>query len=114
MGCDYYYWIETVVEYKDADGEVKTFVEPVDREDYQGGYSYHWCTSHDPDFDLPPMASSSLQRDIDEYGKRYLFVNSEWKCMAGGRIRIQELCTYYKIPFDNLVAVYKRKNGYLR
>ena len=111
MGCDYYTWIEIVIEYTDPSGHPQTHVEKPDSDEYERNYDFG-TSSYDPDFDDPP--EDSLTADIRYYGKKHYMENGKWVCKEYGKQHIEELCEEHKIPFENITAVYKRKNGYRR
>jgi len=103
MGCDYNVWIETVIQYTDESGAIQTVIEG---ETPQRKYDVY---KGDPDFDLP----YTLNDEIRDYGKKVMLENGVWLCLHHGKMRIQEICYYKKIPFDSLVYVFKFKNGYM-
>jgi hypothetical protein len=111
----YYYWIETVIEYKDPISDTTSiFIEDVDRKYWERGFDYSWCCPHDPDFEEAPPEDQALRTEIENYGRKVLYETSVWKCNTDGRKRVEELCRIHDIPFDTLIFVYKRKNGKLR
>lgn len=102
MGCDYKVWIETVIQYIDESG-LQTVIEG---ETPQRKYEQY---NGDPDFDAP----YTLNDEIRDYGKKVMLENGVWFCLHAGKMRIQEICYYKKIPFDSIVSVFKFKNGYM-
>jgi hypothetical protein len=104
MGCDYYVWIDTVIQYIDSSGNQQSLIEGSER---QKRYN---IISSDPDFEK----DYTLSVEIEEYGKKVLFENGVWYCLENGKIRIQEICCEKKIPFDSIISVFKFKNGFHR
>jgi hypothetical protein len=112
MGCDYYTWIETVIEYKDVSGNLCKYIEQPEFEEYERHYIYSYEeTSYDPDFEDPPPKRNHLQEKINEFGVKVLFENNLWKCNENGKRRIIELLEENKIPFESITKVYKCMNG---
>jgi hypothetical protein len=110
MGCDYYTWIETVVEYRDTSGVLMTYIDKPEFEQFKRNYVYDdGC--YDPDFEWPP---NQLTVDIAYYGKKVLYENEIWLCIESGKQRILTLCYSQNIPIDRLETVYKVMNGYWR
>ena len=103
MGCDYYCWIETVVQYLDASGVQQSAIEGEEPKRRYVSYG-------DPDFNKP----YGLNEEIADYGKRALYENGAWVCLPSGKLRIEELCYAKKIPFAMITSVFKFKNGYWR
>ncbi len=111
MGCDYYIWLETVIEYTDADGSAKTYTE---RGEYERRYTYGDINQHlDPDFDVI-RKRCPMKEEIAEYGIRDMFRNGNWVCQPAGRERIEALCEENQISFSNVTRVFKRKGGQWR
>lgn len=103
MGSDYYFWIETVIQYFDQNGILQSVIEgDIPKRAYNNYPS-------DPDFEEIYTLNSAIR----DYGRRVLFENGKWYCLDKGKIRIQGICYKKKIPFDSLVYVFKFKNGYL-
>lgn len=103
MGCDYYSWIDTVIEYIDLSGIQQSAIDSSEKE---AKYIYYG----DSDFEKP----YDLNEEIESYGKRYLYENNTWLGLSFSKQRIQQFCTINNIPFDRLVSVFKVKNGYVR
>ena len=97
MGCDYYTWIETVIEYTTAAGTEK-YIE-------KGEPECHYIIS---DFDENPV--EELEWAVIEYGKPDLFENGQW---VADRDCIEALCEENKIPTNTITRVFKRKSGRL-
>lgn len=108
MGCDYYTWIETVIEYRDASGVLMTYIDKPEFEDYERHYDY---SSYDPDLEEKP---DPLSDRIARYGKQALFNNGAWICKEHGKQRILAVCEKQKILADGLLSVFKRMGGYWR
>ena len=104
MGCDYYIWIETVIQYIDSSGCQQSVIEG---EKPQKKYNKK---PDDPDFERV----YTLNDEIREYDKKVLFENGYWFCLNSGKIRIQDICNRKKIPFDSIFSVFKFKNGYYK
>ena len=102
MGCDYYIWIETVIQYLDADGKQQSFIEGTERE---RGYTTYF---EDPDFDEP----HDLNYQIKKYGKKPMFENGIWYCLDSGRLRIEDICLENNIKIDSIISIFKFKNGF--
>ena len=129
MGCDYYTWIETVIEYKDLSGNLRTYIDKPDFEQYERNYEYNLGNTYDPDFEDRPE-NNELDQKILFYGVKVLFENGKWLCNENGKARImgilnKEFCDMSddeseeetkndKIPVESLVKVIKRMNGYWR
>ena len=111
MGCDYYTWIETVIVWKDSSGNLVTFVEEVDFDDYKRNYDYT-SGSYDADVEDPPENPLDLDKRL--YGEKYLYCNNMWVCKEPGIQRVKGLLEKQNIPLDRLVEAYKRMNGYWR
>ena len=107
MGYDYMVWIETVVQYRDESGLIKSVIEG-DRPQRK-----HNTFMGDPDFDLDCDRPYTLNDEIRDYDRKILFQNGIWYCLPAGKIRIQGICYERKIPFDSIVQVFKFKNGFL-
>lgn len=102
MTCNYYCWIETVIQYIDEAGLKQSIIE--------GGEprQRHVNEKYDSDFET----SYGLNEEIEDYGKKVLYTNKVWYCLPRGKLRIQGICYSKKIPFDMIVDVFKFKNGY--
>lgn len=109
MGCDYYTWIETVVEYRNASGVLMTYNDKPEFEDYKRNYVYE--ESYDSDLEEP---RDQLALDIADYGKKVLYTNGTWSCTEHGKQRLTTLCTTKQIPLNSVVNIYKVMNGYWR
>lgn len=114
MGCDYYTWIETVIQYVDSSNSQKEYVEKPDRDDYKRNYDFscYSADKYDPDFDDPPQ--HPMYRDIESYGQKDMFINNTWVCKPHGKSTIEELCKDHNIPIDKLMRVFKRMDGFIR
>jgi hypothetical protein len=111
MGCDYYIWLETVIEYTDAEGAAKIYTE---RGEYERRYTYGDINQHlDPDFDVI-RKRCPMKGEIAEYGIRDMFRNGQWVCQPAGRERIEALCEENQIPVTAITRVFKRKGGHWR
>ena len=112
MGCDYYTWIETVIQYTDASGNQREYI---DKPAYEA-YDRHYCfgeVGYDPDFDAPP-GEDELMCMIREYGVKTLYADRKWLCRDHGKQRILEICCHHDIPVGSLTRVFKLMNGYWR
>jgi len=101
MGCDYYVWVETVIQYVDTDGFIKSVIEGTSP---KRGWIYYG----DTDFDKP----YGLNDVIRDYGRRVMFESGSWYCLPAGKLRVQGICYSKKIPIDSVISVFKFKNGY--
>ena len=111
MGCDYYIWLETVIEYTDADGAAKTYTE---RGEYERRYTYGDPYAHlDPDFHIIPKRDP-IKDEVAEYGIKNMFRDGDWVCQPAGRDRIERLCEENEIPISSITRVFKRKGGQWR
>jgi hypothetical protein len=111
MGCDFYTWIETVIEWKDLSENLALYIDKPDFEEYTRRYC--WRTeNYDPDFEEKP--EDELRLEIREFGTKVLFEKGNWLCKEAGKNRILYLLEQQKIPLENLVSVYKRMDGYWR
>jgi hypothetical protein len=112
MGCDYYTWIQTILEWKDTSGRMKQYIEKPEFEQYERHYIYSYEeTNYDSDFEDPPPKRNHLQEKIEEYGVKVLFEDGSWKCNENGKKRILEILNENKIPVESLTNVYKCMNG---
>ena len=109
MGCDYYTWIETVIEYRDTSGVLMTYIDKPEYEQFKRNYVYE--ESYDSDLEERP---DQLSVDIAHYGKKVLYEDEIWSCTESGKRRSLYLCESQKIPVDRVVTVYKVMNGYWR
>ena len=101
MVCDYYVWIETVVQYIDQSGTLQSVIEGT-----RPKRKYRRVS--DPDFDEP----YTLNHEIRDYGRKVMFEGGTWWCLPAGKLRVQGICYSKKIPIDSLISVFKFKNGY--
>lgn len=115
MGCDYYTYVITRIQFTNAKGNVISYDEKGEPERH---YYYGGDPEYDPDLEAPISYSDCIQASIDAYAKSYgekdLFVGGEWKCQPTGKERILALCANKKIPFEKVVRVYKFKSGHMR
>jgi len=102
MGCDYRIWVETVIQYRDANGIIQSEIEG---EEPQRKWNIY---PEDTDFE----EVYNLDAEIREYGKKVIYQDGVWRCLPQGKMRIQEICYERKIPFDSILYVFKFKNGY--
>ena len=102
MGCDYYFWIDTVIQYTDSANIMHTYIEGTPPRRAYNMYP------RDQDFEVV----IGLNDEIEIYGKKTMFEDSVWYCLDVGQLRIQKICYNKKIPIDSLVSVFKFKNGY--
>jgi hypothetical protein len=109
MGCDYYTWIETVIEYRDTSGVLMTYIDKPEYEQFKRNYVYE--ESYDSDLEERP---DQLSVDIAYYGKKILYEDEIWICTESGKQRILTVCSSQNIPIDRLETVYKVMNGYWR
>ena len=107
MRYDYRVWIETVIQYRDEYGIIKSVIEG---DKPQRKYN---TIKGDPDFDLDCDRPYTLNDEIREYDRKIMFINGSWHCLPDGKMRIQRICYERKVPFDSIVQVFKFKNGYL-
>ncbi len=108
MGCDYYIWLETVIEYTDADGAAKTYTE---RGEYDRRYTYGDPNENlDPDFHII-RKRDPIKEEVAEYGTKDMFRDGQWVCQPAGRERIEVLCNNNEIPVESITRVFKRKGG---
>jgi hypothetical protein len=114
MGCDYYTWIETVIQYTDSSNNPNEYIEKPECDNYEKNYDYSCYSAHtyDPDFDDPP--EHPLYRDIRMYGQKDMYTNNTWVCKPHGKSSVEAICEEQHIPIDKLTRVFKRKNGYIR
>lgn len=114
MGCDYYTWVETVIQYVDDSNNQQEYIEKPEFERYERNYDYscYGGGSYDPDFEDPP--EYPLYSDIKSYGEKDMFVNGSWVCKPHGKLGIETICEDQNIPFDKVTRVFKRMNGYIR
>ncbi len=115
MGCDYYTQIETVIEYTDKDGNIKSY-KTRNEDDIERHYFYHDSSDIDPDFDDLPIGSPMvrvMEERCEYYGVKVLFEDGTWKCKEFGRERIEDLCSEEGIAIESVVRVYKHKVGWL-
>lgn len=103
MGCDYYIWIETVIQYIDASGLLQCII---DGEKPKRTYNKEPV---DYDFEV----TYSLNDEIRDYDRKIMYENGIWIANLHGKMRIQGLCYENKIPYDSIISVFKFKNGYL-
>ena len=111
MGCDYYTWIETVIDYKDLSGKRREYIERPDFEEYERNYEYS-SGSYDTDLEDPPENSLEIKKKW--YGEKVLFENGSWKCKEAGKQRVQKLLEEQKISLESVVRIFKRMDGYWR
>ncbi len=111
MGCDYYTWIETVIEWIDASGNFNTFIDKPDFEQYNRHYD-GYRADYDPDVEDPPK--TNLEIEIENYGEIVLFENGTWLCKEAGKRRILQILNDNHIPIEGLRKVFKRMDGYHR
>ena len=115
MGCDYYTYVITRIQFTNAKGAVISYDEKGVNE---GRYYYGGDPEYDPDLEEPVSYSDLIKAAIDResysYGEKNLFVNGQWICQPAGKERIIALCTSKKIPLEALVRVYKFKTGRMR
>jgi hypothetical protein len=111
MGCDYYTWIETVIEYRNENGETVTYIEKPEFEEYEKHYTVTYL-KHDPDFDAP--LEDELKAEIKRYGEPILYNGTRWVCQKAGVDRVTTLLEEQNILLSNVVRVFKRTNGYWR
>lgn len=114
MGCDYYTYVITRIQYTDTRGRIRAHDEEGQRESH-----YVWdVPAPDPDLEEPVGRGTLIKAEIDrarrEYGERELFVGGEWKCQPAGKDRILALCAQKAIPVEALVRIYKFKSGHMR
>ena len=102
MGCDYYVWIDTVIQYIDSSGNQQSLIE--------GNTPQKRYNKKPEDYDFETVYT--LNDEIRDYDKKILFENSCWFCLEYGKLRIQKICSKNKIPFDSIISVFKFKNGY--
>lgn len=114
MGCDYYTYVLTRIQFTNAGGHLQTYEEKGDSERHY----YHFCDEVDSDIDEPinwaQKKEEALDQECERYGQRVLFADGEWRCQPAGKDRILALCAERKIPVESLVRVYKVKSGHLR
>lgn len=103
MGCDYYIWLDTVIQYIDLSGTLQSVI------DSDKKCKRYIREPHDWDFEEP----YGINDEIREYGKKIMFEKGAWYCLPCGKQRIQEICTDKQISFDSIVTVFKFKNGYV-
>jgi hypothetical protein len=115
MGCDYYTYVITRLQYTDAQGRTRKFDEQGESERH---YYYGGDSEYDPDLEADisfgDCIGAVIDRERREYGEKDLFIGGEWKCQPAGKERILALCTSKKIPIEALVRVYKFKSGHMR
>ena len=111
MGCDYYTWIETVVEYTDGEGKAKTYVEKPDFDHYERHYE-GYSRSYDPDFEDPPESGLEIRKR--EYGEKILYNGARWLCNQSGIDRVKEILASKNIAITSVACAFKRMNGYWR
>jgi hypothetical protein len=111
MGCDYYTWIETVIQYTDASGNQSEYKEKPEFEEYERHYCFG-SPDYDPDFDDPPEDELVVQ--IRQYGVKTLYADGAWRCKESGKQRILEICCHHDIPVASLTRVFKQMDGYWR
>jgi hypothetical protein len=112
MGCDYYTWVETVIQYVDASNNQQEYIEKPAFDEYERNYADGYYSSYDPDFEDPP--EYPMYSDIRRYGQKDMYINNTWICKPHGKSSIEAICEEQKIPIDKLTHVFKRMNGYLR
>lgn len=112
MGCDYYTWIETVIEWKDLSGNIRKYTDKPGFEQYERHYIWN-DSIYDADFDDPPE-SDELEEMIFNYGVKVLYENGNWKCKEAGKNRIMYILKYINISPESLIKVCKKMNGYWR
>ena len=111
MGCDYYTWIETVIEYTNEKGETVEYVEKPEFEQYEKHYEFH-SDSYDSDLDNPPEDSLTLRKR--SYGEKILYNGNRWVCLEAGITRVTKVLAGQNIPLDKVVRIFKRMGGYWR
>ena len=106
MGCDFYYWEETVIEYADAMGGAHQYIE--EGQAHRGYDEWHG------DRDFTGAYYNCLGHVITEYGRKPLYEAGMWVCSAYGKTRVESLCAVAGIRLGAVTQVYKRMNGYNR
>lgn len=109
MGCDYYTWIETVVEYTNEKGEI---VEYVEKPEFKEKHYVFGDRSYDPDFENPPDNELDIRKR--EYGELPLYNGTRWVCLEAGITRVTTILAEKNIPLDKVTRIFKRMNGYWR
>jgi hypothetical protein len=109
MGCDYYTWIETVVEYTDGEGKTKTYVEKPDFDHYERHYDGY--SEHDADFEDP---YNPLEEKKSYYGEKDLYTDGKWVCKPAGIARMTQMLETNTIPLERVTRIFKQLNGYWR
>jgi hypothetical protein len=100
MVCDYYFWIETVIQYVDSEGQIQSYIE--------GTVPKHGYNKYPRDRDFEYVIG--LDDEIHAYGRKIMFQNNEWYCLDVGKLRIQEICYKKKIWIFYLMNQQKRFN----
>ncbi len=112
MGCDYYTWLETIIEWKDLSGNLHIYIQTPEFEQYER--HYRWSDStYDADFEDPPQRDE-LKEMIWSYGEKIFYENGVWECKEAGKNRILSILDTKKIPLTSVLRVYKQMNGYWR
>ena len=114
MGCDYYTYVITRIQFTNENGTLISYDEQGERErhEYYGG-----GPGYDPDLEPPVSYSDCIQAVIDMhawgYGEKNLFVNGQWTCQPAGKERLLALCAAQEIPVATVVRIYKFKSGHM-
>jgi len=111
MGCDYYTWIETIIQWKDLSGNLVHYVDKPEFQKYDRRYCWR-REVYDPDFEDEP--EDELDLEIREYGKKVLFSEGKWLCKEAGKQRILDILAERGVPVERLQYVCKKMNGYWR